>query len=326
MGLFMFKKDNKFIKKWNTFLKLNAIFRKTPNNIRKESSEAIATLRKTKNQDTGQDYCSWSRKQCPTTQTMVVQNHKLIYQPVAKNACSSTKYLIAEIGGLKKIKGHGGIHALLDNNNTGLQFKDHSEEKISKILNEAGWMRFIIFRDPLDRLVSAYVEKFVKNRSKPVQRLSTKGVIQAILDKEEPTNEDYDRGITFREFAEYILHEKPYKLDSHWQPQINYLGHVAFTHMYDAKHLEKLEADLSRHIGYDIKMPRANVSRQRSGKLEYLKHAPDLLPSHLEVAPKLDIRSFLDDNLHARLSEYYAADISIYRMVQNINGKISEPS
>lgn len=271
--------------------------------------------RQTKNQRDGKTFFKWSRRRSPTSQSMLVPDLKLVYQPIAKNACSSTKRLVASLGGFTLQKGQG-IHHALDSQNTGLQFKDRTEAEVTAALNDPGWMRFVIYRDPLDRLVSAYVEKFVQNRTHPNQRQTIGGVIKAVFDKEEPTEEDYAHGITFREFAEYILAENPNHLNSHWQPQTYYLGHITFTHMYDVKRLDLLEQDLRTHVGEDIELPRMNVSRDGETEPEYLQIAPDLLPRDLKNAKRLSLQSFLDKDLHARLSEYYAADLSIYRLIK----------
>lgn len=252
---------------------------------------------------------------------MMVKDLKIVYQPIAKNACSSTKRLVASLGGFAPAQGQG-IHVALDSQNTGLQFKDHTHDDVSAALNDDGWMRFVIYRDPLERLVSAYVEKFVQNRTHPNQRRTIDGVIKSVFETDEPTEDDYEHGITFREFAEYILAENPNHLNSHWQPQTYYMGHVTFTHVYDVKNLGSLERDLRNHIGEDIELPKTNVSRDRSAELEYLPIAADLLPRDLANSKRLHIDSFLHDDLRARLSEYYAADMSIYRMVKGINGAV----
>lgn len=257
---------------------------------------------------------------------MIVDEHKLIYQPIAKNACSSTKRLVADIGGFNLKKVQGGIHHTLDSQNTGLQFKDRTDDEITIALNDPSWMRFVIYRDPLDRLVSAYVEKFVQKRSSPREWKTTTGVIQAIFHKEEPTEEDFEHGVTFREFAEYILAENPAHLNSHWQPQTFYLGNIPFTHMYDIKALDRLETDLQDHVGKRVKIPRRNVSRGKQSEAEYLSVAPDLLPRDLGDAKNLTADSFLAPDLLVRLTEYYAADISIYRLVQSVSGPVTSQS
>ena len=263
-------------------------------------------------------FIDWSRTRSPTAQAMIVDAHKLIYLPIAKNACSSTKRLVAQLGGLTLERGQD-IHTALDQNNTGLQFKDHSADHIKHVLAAHDWMRFMVFRDPIDRLVSAYVEKFVINRERPEQWETCSHVIKTVFGIDTPTAEDYEHGVTFREFAEYILAHDPQQLDSHWQPQIFYMGHVPLTHLYDVKSLELLEADLRDHIRADIVLPRVNVSRDESDTHIYRKHAVDLLPQDLDDAKSLSLSSFLPQDLHSRLLEFYAADVSTYSLIKALS-------
>ncbi|WP_218588594.1 sulfotransferase family 2 domain-containing protein [Marivita hallyeonensis] len=254
---------------------------------------------------------------------MIVDQLKLIYLPIAKNACSSTKRLVASLGGLTPENGQD-IHYMLDKNNTGLQFKDRKTEDLTRAFAARDWMRFIIFRDPMDRLVSAYVEKFVNNRTYPDQWATCRHVIETVFEKRDPTPEDYAHGVTFREFAEYILAHDPQQLDSHWQPQTFYMGHVPLTHMYDVKALDQFEQDLRDHIGADITLPRMNVSRETETDLTDLPTAVDLLPADLPDAKSLSLHSFLPEDLRARLMEFYAADVSIYRQIQRASGTATD--
>lgn len=260
-------------------------------------------------------YIDWSRPRAPTSQAMIIHDLKLIYLPIAKNACSSTKLLVAELGGLRLEPGED-IHQTLDTRNTGFQFKDHPEDVIRHAIAAPGWMRFMIFRDPMDRLVSAYVEKFVINRSFDHQWDTCRDVLKAVLGSDDPAPEDFVQGITFREFAEFILSQDPRELDSHWQPQVFYMGHVPLTHMYDVRAMDRLVIDLQSHVGSDIELPRRNVSREPERATEYLDIAADCLPGDLHNAETLSTDSFLPEDLRQRLTEYYAADVSIYRQIQ----------
>ena len=49
---------------------------------------------------------------------------------------------------------------------------------------------------------------------------------------------------------------------------------------------------------------------------EYLDIAADCLPGDLHNAETLSTDSFLPEDLRQRLTEYYAADVSIYRQIQ----------
>lgn len=254
-------------------------------------------------------------KRPPTCQAMMVDDLRLMYLPIAKNACSSLKRLVASLGGLELKKGED-IHHKLDSESTGLQFEDREDHVIRAALSDPTWMRFLVIREPLDRLISVYVEKFVLNRREPGQIPTIGPVYQAILGKEDITPEDYERGLTFREFAEYILSEEPERLNGHWRPQAEYLGHIPFTHVYDVKQLDRLAEDLSTHIGRTIDLPRMNVSRDADGDQIYNRYAPDARPADLPTPKKLSLESFLPEGLRARLEEYYATDLTLYHLVE----------
>jgi hypothetical protein len=255
-------------------------------------------------------------KRPPTCQAMMVDDLKLMYLPIAKNACSSLKRMVASLGGLELRKGED-IHHKLDAEKTGLQFEDRSDQDIRAALSDPNWMRFVVLRDPLDRLVSVYVEKFVMNRNKAGQVPTIGPAYQAVMLKDQITPEDYDRGLTFREFAEFILSEEPKRLNGHWRPQSEYLGQIPFTHLYDVKRLDLLAHGLQTHIGRDVALPRMNVSRNAGRDLVYHKWAPDARPADLPSPRELSIESFLPDGLRSRLNQYYATDITLYNLVRS---------
>lgn len=254
----------------------------------------------------------------PTSQAMLVDDLKLLYLPIAKNACSSLKQLVASLGGVELEPGED-IHIKLDGSRTGLQFADRSEEDIRHALTAPGWMRFAVLRDPFDRLVSAYVEKFVLHRDEPRIEETVGLAYRAVFGRDELTPEDFERGISFREFVTFILHENPKVLDPHWQPQSEQLGNVAFTHVYDVKGLDCLVDDLRKHIGQEIPLPMMNVSRDIAADQISLAGACDILPDDFQDPGRISVDSFLPDDLYTLIAQYCAMDLTLYRMVQRMN-------
>lgn len=253
----------------------------------------------------------------PTSQAMLVDDLKLVYLPIAKNACSSLKQLVASLGGVD-LEQDEDIHIKLDSKPTGLQFADRSEDEIRHALSAPGWMRFAVIRDPFDRLVSAYVEKFVLHRDEPRIEETVGPAYRAVFGHEELTPADMARGITFREFVEFILGQDPRGLDSHWQPQSEQLGHIAFTHLYDVRELDALAADLQAHVGQMIELPWMNASREAADLRVSVPAACDLLPADLVDPARIDLASFLPDDLRGRIAQYYAMDVTLCRMVRHL--------
>ena len=249
---------------------------------------------------------------------MLVDDLKLMYLPLAKNACSSLKQVVAALGGVV-LEPDEDIHVKLDTNATGLQFADLPESNIRKALSGPDWMRFVVLRDPFDRLVSAYVEKFVLNRTELRIGETVGPAYRAVFARDELTPADFERGISFREFVTFILHEDPKALDAHWQPQSEQLGHVAFTHVYDVKGLDCLVDDLRKHVGQEIPLPMMNVSRDMDADQIVLAGACDILPSDLQDPGRISVDSFLPDDLYALIAQYFAMDVTLYQMVQRMN-------
>jgi hypothetical protein len=253
-------------------------------------------------------------KRPPLHQTIMVDDLKLMYLPIAKNACSSVKRITAELGGLS-IADNEDIHRKLDNENTGLLFVNRSDDDIYHALEQSGWMRFVILRDPLERLVSAYVEKFVVNRLNPGVTITCDPVLMRRKKVGWLRADDYERGISFAEFVEDILSQPPYLLDPHWRPQSEYLRNFPHTHIYNLKNLGVLLHDLSRHIGQEIKLPRLNASRGGNWETIHVNGAAHMLPGDLPNPNHISVDSFLDGKLRDRVVSYFEKDIELVKSV-----------
>jgi hypothetical protein len=144
----------------------------------------------------------------PIPQAMMVKDLKLVYLPLAENGCSSLKQMVASLGGVELEPGED-IHIKLDTERTGLKFADRSEDEIRHALSSPDWMRFVVIRDPLDRLMSAYIEKFILHRNHPRIEETVGPTYRAVFRKDDLATEEFARGITFREFVEVILAEIP---------------------------------------------------------------------------------------------------------------------
>lgn len=251
------------------------------------------------------------------SQAFFLEELKLIYLPIAKNASSSLKRVFAELGGFE-LKPGEGIHRKLQTESGGILFKDRSDEELRAALADPTWMRLVVWRDPLDRLVSAYTEKFAINRMNPGIFRTSGPVLQSVLGlkRRDVTLEHFECGITFRQFAEHVLTEDREFQDNHWRPQSDYLGHICFTHMYDFQALDQLADDIRAHIGRELEIPQLNMTRSSNRDIEVIEEVWDTLPGDLPNVKHLSPESFLEPSLRKQLEEFYATDLSIYRLVQ----------
>jgi hypothetical protein len=87
---------------------------------------------------------------------IIVEKYKLMYFPIPKNACSTFKQLCRRMMGYKDWA-TGEVHNPRQN---GLKYLGHfSKEKQREMMTSPEWTRAIFVRDPLERTLSAYMEK-----------------------------------------------------------------------------------------------------------------------------------------------------------------------
>ncbi len=182
----------------------------------------------------------------PFRAMMVDERHRLLYIPVAKCACTSLKSMMVKLAGIEQPETAIllDVHRVTDRFNTGALLKDKPIELARAILAAEDYTKFTVMRDPLERLVSAYMEKFVYNRRLRQNRLHIRPVLRAVRGGETVAA---DPGISFREFVTYILARDPYDLNPHWRPQhLYFLGVPHLTRVFRLENIEALPPSSSR--------------------------------------------------------------------------------
>jgi len=255
---------------------------------------------------------------------MVDQVYRLLYCPIAKNACSSVKRAFVDFGSIDIERGlveREGIHNTLDFQTTGYLLKDLEGEIVEDILLDTNYFRFVILRDPLERLVSVFREKFVKHRRQKPQWAHI-GPVMADVQKCSIDNVDFENGITFEEFVGYILRSNPEDLDPHWCPQYLYISGIAYSRIYLDKKLDELAEDIQHLTGKKFLIRRDNVSRSDE-KREFVKDAFKLSPGVLDpFIKKIETESFLSNYYRASLKNYYSVDNLLIAGSQQCSKKI----
>src|SRR5438128_1729082 len=144
----------------------------------------------------------------PLAQILVVERYGLLYRPIAKNACSSLKRMmvtLSDIEGKELMLSAPNIHDSIDQHRTGAKLLDLEHDRAVALLTNPDVFKFAVVRDPFERLVSAYVEKFVINRTTPGNRQHTGPVVGAV----QGGPPDFDRGITFADFVRTVTAQDP---------------------------------------------------------------------------------------------------------------------
>lgn len=251
----------------------------------------------------------------PLQQHFVSHRARVIYGPIGKNACTFLKRQMVRVSDVPYAD-HllPDIHVLTDHVRSGMQLSDYSAEEAARIVSDPAYVRFAVLRDPADRLLSAYMEKLVLNRMNSGNHLHTAKPVWAVQraqgrsgqDRAGQDGPDFDRGVTFREFATWVTAQDPATLDAHWRPQHLYLEGVAWDCFYPFDRLDLVVDMLEARGGRPL--PRLPENRTGSGEGEAREGAADLLPAEIAAAPRIARASFFDEDLSARVARFYARD------------------
>ena len=250
----------------------------------------------------------------PLAGAMISTQLKVLYRPIAKCACTSLKNLMIELSEVEhqeKIRKFG-VHIITDRFNTGLQLKDLPMQQAKDIIKSEDYFKFTVIREPMERLISAYIEKFVQNRKILTNQHHTNKVLKIVYGKE---NIDHANGITFREFVNTITSEPEKTRDPHWISQHMYLKGVNnYSKVYRINQMQELSDDLSKFTSKPITIGHRNQSGKKAEatppKINNL--LVDLLPSELDNSDQLNINSFKDPAIEKKIREAYPEDYALY--------------
>src|SRR6056297_1118230 len=246
----------------------------------------------------------------PLSQVFVSRPAKVIYCPIGKNACTFLKSEVTRTAGLAHIDHIArDIHFITDTVRTGMQLSDHSPQEVERLIHDETYLRFAVLRDPMDRLLSAYVEKFVQHRNTPLNIFHTRSVVDPVQAAVGLDASDYDRGITFRDFIEHVTSVDATTLDPHWRPQAHYLQGITYDRLFRMDQINDLMEILEARSGVSLGRQARNVTG--SGKGTDQPGAQDLLPAQIEAGPKLSKASFFDTDMRQAVESAFASDYSL---------------
>ncbi|WP_040896333.1 sulfotransferase family protein [Xenococcus sp. PCC 7305] len=167
---------------------------------------------------------------------LINHKYKIVYCPIPKNACSLIKTTIVEHSHDRDRykKSNQDIHSYTYINDKGVSLNDIS------YLNNPEYFKFVVLRNPFNRLVSAYIEKIAR-RKNPV--LFVKDVIKDVY-KFSGLEPDIEKSITFSQFIHYLARTEDIYLNQHWRPQYTFLGEGLFKFDFIGQ-FEKLDSVIS---------------------------------------------------------------------------------
>lgn len=249
----------------------------------------------------------------PQRQIFVAPEARVLYCPIGKNGCSFLKaqmvrlYAPPEAAFILR-----DVHLLTDHVNTGLQLSDYSDAEAQAYVHAPDFMKFAVLRHPRDRLLSAWMDKFLLNRSDHGNQRHAGPVIAAVQGQARP---DYFRSITFDQFVDYVAHAPADELDPHWRPQHLYLQGITYTHLFSFDDLNSVIDALEGWTG--VTLPRRPVNATGSSEAGGVDvpGAHQLEPAILDTLPRVSKSCFFDDRLNQLIDATFAQDIELLKMI-----------
>ena len=191
------------------------------------------------------------------------RKHKLLYCYIPKVASSNMKRLLLTLGNLT------------DDSNAIKYFDQHGFEFLShvtplerdRILST--YFKFIFVRDPLDRILSAYRNKFLAQNIQFQVRYG-RDIVRNY--RKTSVSMDHVKGndVTFREFVKYLIDKKNsfQRMNEHWMPMYE-LCQPCYVNYDFVGSFENLDLDTSAllekiHAPRTAKFPRKQASYGKS--------------------------------------------------------------
>ena len=230
---------------------------------------------------------------------IVIEEYKLIFFTTAKNACTIWLQLLRRMMHIKEWNEVDNSAKLLPWNPeyNGLKYLyDYNISYANEIIQHPKWTRAIFVRDPKERLVSAYIDKVLRNE-------------KYVLNKCCPTTgscvEPSKRNITT------FLHEVAYFCDNpHWRPQYLQMTPQQWSYINFVGHMDTIQDDAERllkRLGIWELYGSSGWGSNRQERI-FLSELGDNTGRMHATNAKRQLRAYISPELEKELNEYFAND------------------
>jgi hypothetical protein len=188
------------------------------------------------------------------TATYVLPEHKAVYVSVPKAACTSLKWLVAELQGEDLERFHRSrsrevaramtIHRRERFRRTPM-LHELADDELAAIAPDAGWFVFAVVRHPAARLWAAWQSKFLLREPRWLEEFAAAPWLPRIPATTEDVVSDFGR------FAASLASDpdQPVMRDRHFMRQARLIGVATpYTRVYDTREIPALLDDLGAHL------------------------------------------------------------------------------
>jgi len=260
---------------------------------------------------------------------LVNERYGFVYCPIPKVACTSLKYWFANttLTAQERIE-QQALHSALKSR---YALAAYSAKAARRIMDR--YYKFAFFRDPIARVESGYMHKFVGTDQRTVKKLTIPVIewvyanlrshevrrTESFVYQDGPGREhrmridpdiDYDESISFEEFVEYLCREDDEALNQHWRPQWGFLPDADFE-VFDLADMDKTLPEICRRLGIeDAKVPVLNTSRTDKSGRPAAGHLASKRAGELRRMSE-PIGTLYDESLRRKVAERYKSDLEL---------------
>jgi len=257
---------------------------------------------------------------------IVIESHKLLFFTVPKNACTTFKRLFRRMLGYEnwlKVSAH-------DPAKNGLKYLGkYSREQQEEFMTSPSWTRAIFVRDPLERTLSAYMDKALKTTyhywKPPVNGAYIKRICCNMLPKSNKTSVSFDSckapplwpyktNLTIDNFPfETFVKEMLVKCsDPHWRPQYKRMSIRNWKYINFVGRFENKKADthrLLKKIGAFEEFGASGWGEDENGNLTLPIFGSNLAPHATDSGTKMS--KHYTDEVRKLVFKYYRMDYTL---------------
>lgn len=243
----------------------------------------------------------------PDATILMVESARIFFLPIAKVANSSIKHWLLCLSG-EELSKLGHVHEYLDRGYSKIQIRHWPRAYVDARMQDPSWSRVAVLRDPEERLVSSYWDKFVSDRTNPTTLFHTAPVYRFFYGQD-PTEEQVARGLSFRQFCQYINHVPRHEMDAHWAAQHRYLENFRWDRLFTIDRIAEFERFVLNRCPAELqhlRLGRRNVAAPHSERST--EDVSNRLPCEFTDMRRPSNASFLAPDIRVFIADYYALD------------------
>ena len=208
--------------------------------------------------------------------SFVLPEHKMVYISVTKVACTSLRWMVADLAGedfstfYRASAAHQTrlmtIHTDRSSWEHSPQLRSLSEEERAAISRDLGWLVFAVVRDPWTRLWSGWQSKFLVRSAHYLRTFGDRPWFPRVPESPDHVIEDWRAFVHARPW----VNDPELKRNWHFRPQVESVRpqSVNYSRIYDLRDLRDLVQDVHTHLAAcgkdrELYLPRANENPLR---------------------------------------------------------------